>query len=281
MPFTVSPALRLVDEIAGQFGGLKLKLKPATPGFNCVVVEDLVSADQAREAFQQLKVGLLAAGLYTGCGVRVSDDLFEFDGSTPPSGRPGQAVLCQQGQQFLSVYFEFGDAAFIADRALPRFLEGLRAGITFDPVSLAMQDTQVRLASVLFTDSYFESSPQARFIGLMGVLEVLKDKESASSATQKLVTRWMDEVRREHPPEEQALLGQLGWLRTVSVGQGIRSMTRRHLGDEASRTATMLYRHRSTMVHDGSIPENLATLLDQAEILVRQLLAKIFSAGAR
>jgi len=281
VPFLVSPALRLDDQVDDQFGGLKLKLKPSTPGYNCVVVEDLVSADQARGVFEQLKVGLFSAGLNIGCGVRISGDLVEYDGFTPPSGGIGQAVMYRQGEKFISISLEFVAQEFIVDRVLPRFLKGLRDGLTFESVPLALRDAQVRLASELYTDSYFESSPQSRFIGLMGVLEVLKDKESASGATQNLVTRWMDDVRRERPPEEQALLGQLAWLRTVSVGQGIRSLTRRHLGDEASRTATMLYRYRSTMVHDGSTPENLEALAHQAETLVRQLLMKILSAGAR
>jgi hypothetical protein len=44
---------------------------------------------------------------------------------------------------------------------------------------------------------------------------------------------------------------------------------------------TKLYAIRSQLVHDGVTSADLARTLTQAEGLVRQLLAKIFSAGAR
>jgi hypothetical protein len=114
-------------------------------------------------------------------------------------------------------------------------------------------------------------------------VEVLKDKGPVSDDAHELIDRWMNQTRRAGLglQEEQSLLGQLGRLKTASISQGIRSLTQRHLGDEAAQNVVKLYACRSKLVHDGVTLDDLRTTLTQAETLIRQVLAKILSTGTR
>jgi hypothetical protein len=281
VPFTVAPALSLRAETTESFGEIQLTLRPEGSGYNCFLFEGLATIGQARHLFLTLKTGALTAGLYAGCGVRITDDLLELDESTPLPVEADRPMAYRLGQDLRWLVLNVGEPRFVTSRVLPRFMDGLRTGLTAEPALKAMQDPQVQLASLLYADSHFEKSPQARFIGLIGVLEVLKDQRQVSPATQELIDRWIDEVKEPGLPEARSLRQRLGYLKTVSISQGIRSLTQRHLGDEAARNVVKLYGYRSRLVHDGAVTTDLGSALEQAEALVRQLLARILSTGAR
>jgi hypothetical protein len=176
VPFAVAPALHLKEETSEPLEGIQLKMRPAEFGYNRFLVEGLASIDHARDLFARLKAGALTAGLYAGCGVRIVDALLAVDDSTPLPSEPDRPMVYRHDQDLRRLVLHAGQPELHVARVLPRFMDGLRAGLTIESVSRAMQDPQVHLAGVLYTDSHFELSPQARFIGLIGVLEVLKDK---------------------------------------------------------------------------------------------------------
>jgi hypothetical protein len=59
-----------------------------------------------------------------------------------------------------------------------------------------MDDSIFELALNLYVGSYFELSCSARFLGLVGVLEVLEDKRPSSQAAQQLVSKWKAEAKQ-------------------------------------------------------------------------------------
>jgi hypothetical protein len=280
VPFIVAPALEFETEVTETFGKVRLTVRSASFGYSRFLFEGFDSAEDARRMFSTLKAGALGAGLYAGCGVRITDDLLELNDTTPLPSELDRPMVYREGRDLSGIFLHAGEPRFIASKVVPRFMEGLRTGLTFESVSIAMQNQRVQLAALLYADSYFEKSPQARFLALIGVLEVLKDHDPISTDAQKLIDRFVEEVKQADVPEAQSLTQRLGYLKTVSINQGIRSMVRRHLGDEAARNVGKLYDHRSRLVHNGAVAVDIDTVVGQAQVLVMQLMAKILSKGA-
>jgi hypothetical protein len=283
VPFTVASPLRLNSETSETFDGVTIKVRPGEGEYNDFLFEGLSSVGEARQRFEALRTGVLAAGLYIGGGVRVSQDLIELDANAPWSGDRGQAMAYPQGRSLSRVTLEFGKVTFQTEKVFPRFMKGLRTGLTAPQPKKAMQDPKVRLAGLLYTDSHFEVSPQAQFIGLIGVLEVLKDTEPRSAEAGELIDRWITESESVETAEAQSLRGSLEHLKSTSIGQGIRSVVQRHLGEAAAREARDLYAQRSQLVHHGKLqpPADIDAVTRQTAALVARLLAQILSAGQR
>lgn len=186
VPFTVSSALRLDGETIEVVNGATIRVKPGMGDYNEFVFEGLDTLVDARQRFEALKVGVLAASIYIGGGVRIGHDLLELDETAPLPNDPGQAMAYPQGRSLRRLVLQWGQAEFQTEKVLPRFMEGLRIGLTAQKPIQAMLDPKVRLAGLLYSDTYFELSPQARFIGFIGVLEVLKDQEPRSAAARNL-----------------------------------------------------------------------------------------------
>jgi hypothetical protein len=256
VPFVVSPPMEFDGETVDTFGDVRLTIRPAGGGFNLFLFEGLRTIEEAQQQFSALQTGVLTASIYLRGGVRIMEGLLEVDGSTQLPSDPAQPMTYPEGRDLSRVTLQIGQVSFVTDRVLPRFLEGLRVGLTAPKPSIAMQDRSVQLARTLFIDSYFERSPQARLLGLIGVLEVLKDKGSRSSEAQALIDRWMDEVGKD-VPEEVALRQQLADLKRISINHGIRSLVRRHLGDSEAARAGKLYNYRSKLVHNGVVTADI------------------------
>ena len=81
------------------------------------------------------------------------------------------------------------------DKVLPKLLKSLELGLSLEPARRAISDDRVKLAVEAYINSHFETSDSARFIGLVGILEVLKDKDSSSDAAKTLIDKWRQEAR--------------------------------------------------------------------------------------
>jgi hypothetical protein len=187
VPFTVASALRLCGETSETLNGVTVRVRPAIGGYNEFLFEGLDSVEQARQQFEALRTGTLAASLYIGGGVRVGRDLVELDENAALPSDPGQAMVYPRGRSLSRLILHVSEPEFQTEKVFPRFMEGLLAGLTARAPRQAMQDPKVRLAGTLYTESYFEASPQAQFIGFIGVLEVLKDQELRSTAVNELI----------------------------------------------------------------------------------------------
>lgn len=144
-----------------------------------------------------------------------------------------------------------------------------------------MNDKRFELALNLYVGSYFEISNSARFLGLISVLEVLKDKRPSSQATQELVSKWKAEAKRAlDAGEVDSVCSRLGWIKSISIGAGVSSLVRRHLGADRAREASVLYGMRSDLVHEGKSLADAPGTVRQAEGLIRDLLVRIIRSGS-
>ncbi|WP_157631896.1 hypothetical protein [Catelliglobosispora koreensis] len=252
---------------------------PPQSGHHMFLIEDLPSVAEAHERFAALRTGALAASLYLGGGVRISRELDVLDDTTPVPNNPGQAIVFPKGRSLAGIRLVFGQIQFQEDIALPRFFEGLQLGLTHPVPQQAAHDSKVELAGMLFVDSYYEATPQARFITLIGALEVLKDQDSRSPEALELIAQWRDQVKASELEDRVSLLSQLDHLTSISIGQGIKAVVRRHLGDKEAKEASALYTVGSKLVHYGETPSDMEKVAGRAAELVASLLAKILSNG--
>jgi hypothetical protein len=283
VPFMVATPLRLYGETSETLDSLTIRVLPAGSDYNKLLFEGLHSAEEARQQFEVLRTGTLAAGLYIGSGVRISREVIVLDENTAPPNDSGLAIAYPRGRDLSRLIIRPGEVEFQAEKVLPRFMKGLRVGLTAQRPGQAMQDKKVRLASLVYADSHFEASPQAKFLGFIGVLEVLKGQEPRSVAARELIDRWISEIGSAEKTEAQSLRDSLKHLKSTSIGQGIRSVVRRHLGEADAREASNLYAQRSQLVHNGELksPNDIAAVARQAAALVARLLAQILSVGRR
>jgi hypothetical protein len=166
------------------------------------------------------------------------------------------------------------------DKVWSRLIAAVEFGVRSRPAAIAMNDKRVRLALELYSDSYFETSNSARFLGFVTVLEVLKDRRSASEAAQGLVKQWKVQADSLLDADEAASVrGSLDWLRSISISRAIASVVIRHLGDDRASEAKALYVMRSKLVHDGEHPADAAGAMRQAEKVTKELLAHILTSG--
>jgi len=169
----------------------------------------------------------------------------------------------------------------IPGKVLSRMLESIEFGLSSVPARSVMSDSRVRLAAELYLDSYFEASESARFIGFVGVLEVLKDKDSSSEAARVLIGKWRGEALTLADEEANSIRSSLAFLKSISISRGIASVVRRHLGEDRAREARDLYTARSSLVHDGIRSADSADTARRTQQIVMELLAHILMTGSR
>jgi hypothetical protein len=281
IPFTVESPMRVKESITAVVNGLTIEVRSGGGDYDQFVIEGIESADEARLRFEMMKTGALTAGLYIAGGVRFGRELAVLHDGVPSPSDPAQPIAFPKNRDLSGFSVAFGKPEFQIDKVLPRFMEGLRIGLVATRVQQAMLDPKVSLAGLLYTDSHYEASPQAQFIGFIGVLEVLKDQELRSKSALALVDRWQNEVALDDAAEAESLQSTLKNLRSISIGQGIRSVVSRHLGDDAAREAAKLYSQRSRLVHEGIQPDDMEAVARKAATLAAKLLARILSVGNR
>lgn len=170
MPFVSAPEMRFSEELTKTIGNSIIFIRPDTAPYSRLVVEELDTIDQARSHFETLKRAMLAASLNVGCGVRIKDGLavFEDDAGQLPSTLD-QPFVCRQERSLARLIITAGEPQYQLPRVLPKVIQGIEVAMTSNFAVEALHDERVGLACDLYTDSFFENSFPARFIGLMSV----------------------------------------------------------------------------------------------------------------
>jgi hypothetical protein len=257
----------------------RIEIVPSAKGYNKLLIASFESSDQARDRFEAVRTGLLAASLTSGMGIRVKDEVVRLaDGAPPPD--VDMPFIFKEGHDLRQLIIVPGNVKRQIAKFMPRFRQGFEFGLVSQSALNAMANERVRFAFEIYADSFFETSDSARFLGLVGVLEVLKDRQAVSDDVRGLVDRWMDEASALVTREAQSLRSRLAWLRNISIAQGIESVVTRHLGAEHGAEAKKLYGKRSDLVHEGKrLTDPTRAILRRTEKLVMDLLADILVSG--
>jgi hypothetical protein len=143
---------------------------------------------------------------------------------------------------------------------------------------------QERLAYDLFSASFFEESPDARFLMLMMAVETLIDPAPRSEKARDHVEhlKHLTDVSTELTPEEkESLLGSLKGLLLESISQGGQRLAmslgdREYMELRPAKFFTVCYKLRSKLVH-GRIPrpgrDEVGHAAASLELFVSHLLA--------
>ena len=263
------------------FSGLQAELLPGAAGYTSIRIEGLESEQAARDLFRSLLVGLFVGSLTVSWGIRVQNDVKVLHEDSPKPNERGVPLIFQEGKDLGGLIVIPGEVQIQLEKVLPKLLASLEFGLTSTPAQTIITNRYVKLATELYIDSHFEVSDSARFIGLISVLEVLKDKNRASDSARRLVDEWIREAATTLEGNElKSFLGNLRRLKNVSISQGIASVVGRHLGHERATEAKELYDIRSKLVHDGISPDNPAGTIRRAQQIVMDLLAHILVTGS-
>jgi Apea-like HEPN len=281
IPFITAPEFPLKEASAITFGGLQAELRPGAFGYSSLLIEDIDSEQAAYGLFSSLRIGLLAASLKVGCGVRVRDEVEILSQDSPMPDGVGVPIIYPKGKDLSRLLIGRASVQQQVEKVLPTIVSSLAFGMASTSAGQAMADDRVKLALELYVDSYFEISNSARFLGFVNVLEVLKDKGDASDIARGLIDRWSQEASKELDTKEAASIrGSLRYLRFISISRGIGSTVERHLGQDRAKEAQELYQARSNLVHNGIRPDDFPYSLTRAQKLVTDLLAHIFLSGS-
>ena len=172
----------------------RIEISPGARGYTKVLIGGFESADQARDRFEAVRTGLLAASLTTGMGIRIKDEVSQLADGAPPPQDVDMPFIFKEGHDLRQLVIGPGKVQMQMTKFMPRFREGFEFGVTSSSAHRVMANDRVRLAFEIYADSFFETSDSARFLGLVGVLEVLKDKQAVSGDARSLVERWMGKV---------------------------------------------------------------------------------------
>jgi hypothetical protein len=281
VPFIAAPGFPLKETRTITLGGRPAVLGPGSFGYSNLLVEDIDSVQSANSLFEALRIGLLIFGLNLNAGVRVSDNLQILDHGSPVPAEEGVPLIFPAGKDLRRISVGSPLIQFQVDKIIPKIRSNLELGLSSELAKKAMANDRVRLAFELCADSYFEASDSAQFIGLISVLEVLKDKADASDVACNLVDRWSREASEQLSTDEAASIkGSLHYLKLISISKGIGSVVGRHLGEDRVKEARGLYQDRSALVHDGIRPDNFPDVLNRSRKMVTELLARIIMSGS-
>jgi hypothetical protein len=275
VPFVTAPDVSFEQDLRDVIGNYSFSIHPVGGNRYTFIVESIATLDDARTLFGTFRRGAIAASLNVGCGVRAGEELVVIeDAAVQLPSDPDVPFVCPQQREHSRIILNIGPVSFQAEKVRPRFEQGLAAGFQSDWMAERLEG-RVGLACKFYTDSFFEESPESRLLTLIGVLEVLKDTGPVSKRAEQLVDSWLSDIRELGDDEKNSMEGRLGYLKQISVGQGIRRMISRHLGDARAKEGAQLYHVRSQLVHSGKADADLQASVDAAQSIARELLAAI------
>jgi hypothetical protein len=282
VPFITKPGFALKETRTATLAGVRLELRPAAFGYTNIVVSSLSSEIRARDLFNAMRISLFVASLNASWGIRVQGEALTLDLDAPLPNRVDVPLIYPEGKDLSRLAASHGPIGIQIDKVWQKFLGGIAFGLESKAARAVMSEERVKLAFELYVDSYFEFSDTARFLGFVGVLEVLKDNQTRSDAALGLVRKWKAEASDTLDiSEADSIRGSLEWLNSISIAQGIASVVSRHLGDDRAREARSLYTMRSELVHDGKRLVDASKIVRVAEQIVTELLADIVKSGSR
>ena len=281
IPFITAPGFLLEESRTVTIGGLQAEVRPASFDYTQITVDGIESARAAYDLFEAMRIGLLAASLNLDWGIRVLSNVLTLEFNSPMPSRIDVPLIYPKGKDLSRLVTHVGAISMNPDKVLPKLLESVEVGLSSVSARRAMSDDRVRLAVELYIDSYFETSASARFIGFVGVLEVLKDKDPSSDVAKALIDKWRREALNLADEEAESIRSSLKHLKSISISRGIKSVVKRHLGEDRAKEARNLYTARSNLVHDGIRPADPADTAQRTQQVARELLAHILMTGSR
>ena len=280
IPFITAPGLPLTETHNVMVGNRNAELQPHAFGYSKLLIEGLDSAQSARGLFEALRIGFLAASLNIDWGVRVRDVVAILDQDSPMPSEVDMPLIYPTGKSLRRLLFDVGPMQMSINRILPRIQQSLEFGIKAESAKWATGQDRVKVALDLYVNSYFETSESARFLALVTVLEVLKDKGDSSDNAREMIDRWSAETSKLDATEAASIRGSLKYLKWISISRGIGSVVQRHIGDERAKEARDLYTIRSSLMHDGIRPDNFSEIVARAQRLAKELLISILQSGS-
>ncbi len=281
IPFITAPGFPLKESHTVTLGGLHAEVRPAGFDYTQITIDGIRSAQAAFDLFESMRIGILIASLNINWGIRVLSNVRILESDSPMPNEPDVPLIYPKGKNLRRLIGHVGVIQMNPDKVLPKLLESLEIGLKLASARKAMTDSLVKLAIELYVDTYFEASDSARFIGFVGVLEVLKDKDSSSDAATALIDKWRQEASILTHEEADSIRSSLAYLKSISISRGIGSVVKRHLGQDRVKEARDLYTARSSLVHYGIRPTDSADTVRRTQKLVTELLAHIFMVGSR
>lgn len=280
VPFIAEPGFMLEAEREATFAGINAKFRAASFGYTNLVIENLDSEQAARRLFEDVRRGLFAASLTIDWGLRVQNEVLTINRSAPLPNQVEMPMIYKDTQNLRRLIGKATVTGTQINKVWPRFIDSINIGITSESTARALNCDRVKLAFELHAESYFERSDLARFIGLIGVFEVLKDSNPVSDPALHMIRKWQDEIASLEAEEADSLRGSLNYLMRISIARGIGSIVKRHLGSDVAKEAKALYRMRSELVHDGKRPDDFANVVRRTKQIVKDLLAHIIMTGS-
>jgi hypothetical protein len=176
----------------------------------------------------------------------------------------------------------------------PLFIEG----VSLPASPRAFSDVRLRTALELYGAYYYEQSANARLLTLVIALETLTESSPKAQIALDLLTGWQRDISRlkvqfqAASAEHQALDSlerELVFRRDKSLRSQIRELVRDTLekADVANavglaKEAVKVYDKRSTLVHEGSLPDKeLQWAVSEAKGIVEAVLKAKFQEGGR
>jgi hypothetical protein len=135
-----------------------------------------------------------------------------------------------------------------------------------------------RVAAELLNDSFFEMSPEARFLLRISAVEALCPQANQTVAFGNLVNYVLASIPTEASSQDRNQIK--GALERLANKQSVRgaymSQIKRLLGNDKARRFDDLYAQRSKLLHDGSGRGTLGEASNSAlEIALKLLLANV------
>lgn len=228
-------------------------------------------------AFARIRVGADFGG-------RTGKSLFTNEGLEWLEQQHGQRIL--NNVHGLMVYpteprpqFAFFKANMLRGASKASFLQAFAATRIVKPAI----DERERLAFSLFNASFFQPTPDSRFLLLVMAIEALIVPAHRSTESKNHVKSLISATKTAMIPveERESMLGALRWLQKESINQAGRRLVENRLGirqydgRSASDFFTYVYQMRSNLVH-GNIPyptfEMVAAAAAALEVFVSDFL---------
>ena len=159
-----------------------------------------------------------------------------------------------------------------------RVLAACERAAALDPIA-----DRYQLAYDLYSASFWQPSPDARFTMLMMAVEAMIDQAPRADAVRKHVDGLIAQTSASALPKNEikSLVGSLDWLREESISQAGRGLAaklgdRRYLDEPPAKFFSKCYDLRSKLVH-GHRPrpprEEVSSRAAQLEVFVSHLLS--------
>lgn len=257
--------------------------------FYVLQARDFPSEEAARTAIPRVVAALVWSFALRNDGVQVEIETQRIalrDVPSPPASQiPGVFGIGNEGSP--AIYPDEKRVAFAhvfpitvkISTPFSNFADGLREAYETPGIDRLVRDDRLRLAVDVFVSSFFETSPFARALTCVGVLEVMKEQGDLPPTVREVVHGWDIEAQRLDidANERKALRSRIAQLRRQSIGGAIFDLVRKRLNDADAKRAKGFYDLRSKLLHDWdkAAREELERRAPELAELVRDLLVAL------